>query len=114
MVETTVSTKNKGGRNGLIDLSKRTFTKLEVLRRATMEEVLAQGGWNTTSARWLCRCECGKEKVVLGSNLLNGSTKSCGSAGCKIGPKQFNERPRHTRGKAMAARYTAHPVLHSP
>jgi hypothetical protein len=27
---------------------------------------------------WLCRCECGKEKVILGNNLKNGNTKSCG------------------------------------
>ena len=26
--------------------------------------------------RWLCRCDCGKEKVVIGSNL--SKTHSCG------------------------------------
>lgn len=28
-------------------------------------------------SRWTCRCECGKEVVVRGNNLKNG-TKSCG------------------------------------
>ncbi len=29
---------------------------------------------------WLCRCECGKETVVLTSRLRSGHTKSCGCA----------------------------------
>ena len=28
--------------------------------------------------RWLCRCECGEEKVVDGPALASGNTKSCG------------------------------------
>lgn len=32
-------------------------------------------GWGT---RWLCLCDCGREKLVLGSNLDKGNTKSCG------------------------------------
>ena len=27
---------------------------------------------------WECVCECGKKRLVLGANLLNGQTKSCG------------------------------------
>jgi hypothetical protein len=27
---------------------------------------------------WLCQCDCGKTKVVLGENLRKGKTKSCG------------------------------------
>ena len=27
---------------------------------------------------WLCRCECGKEKIVNGGNLKRDTTKSCG------------------------------------
>lgn len=27
---------------------------------------------------WLCRCDCGNEKLVLQSNLHQGLTKSCG------------------------------------
>lgn len=30
------------------------------------------------SAAWLCRCECGNEKIVLGILLRNGNTVSCG------------------------------------
>ena len=29
-------------------------------------------------SRWICRCDCGKEKSVLGYALRRGQTKSCG------------------------------------
>ena len=29
-------------------------------------------------AMWLCKCDCGNEKIVNGYNLRNGNTKSCG------------------------------------
>lgn len=28
--------------------------------------------------RWLCLCDCGKEAIVIGSNLKRGTTVSCG------------------------------------
>ncbi len=28
--------------------------------------------------RWLCRCVCGKEKIVRGTHLTGGASKSCG------------------------------------
>ena len=33
---------------------------------------------NAGRAQWLCKCKCGNEVVVLGKNLRNGGTKSCG------------------------------------
>lgn len=29
-------------------------------------------------ARWLCKCKCGNEVIVMGKNLRTGNTKSCG------------------------------------
>lgn len=29
-------------------------------------------------SRWVCKCECGKTKIVVGSDLTSGKTKSCG------------------------------------
>ncbi len=29
-------------------------------------------------SRWRCRCDCGRESVILTDNLNNGHTKSCG------------------------------------
>lgn len=36
---------------------------------------------------FLVKCECGKEKEVALANLLNGTTKTCGSSECKISRK---------------------------
>jgi hypothetical protein len=33
---------------------------------------------------WLCRCDCGKEKIMKGSSLKNGSAASCGCARGRI------------------------------
>lgn len=30
------------------------------------------------NAFWKCKCQCGKETIVIGSKLRNGETKSCG------------------------------------
>jgi hypothetical protein len=42
--------------------------------------VLASEGYHekSHSVQWKCRCDCGKEKIVLGGNLKTGKTVSCG------------------------------------
>ena len=62
-----------------LDLAGQRFGKLTVLRPAE------NAGRYTA---WLCRCECGREAVVLTRRLRNGCTKSCGCA--KRGVEQLN------------------------
>lgn len=52
------------------DLTGKQFGYLTVLSRA---ENGSQG-----DTRWLCRCKCGNEKVILGKALRSGATVSCG------------------------------------
>lgn len=54
----------------LIDLTGQRFGRLTVLERAKNDKL--------GRARWLCRCDCGKEKIVSGTNLRSGQTRSCG------------------------------------
>lgn len=42
---------------------------------------------NNSKALWRCKCECGNEKVVVGTHLTDGSTKSCGC----LSVENFNE-----------------------
>jgi hypothetical protein len=35
-------------------------------------------GYSGRRAIWLCRCDCGNEKLVSADNLIQGHTKSCG------------------------------------
>lgn len=54
----------------LIDLTNQKFGRWQVLSRAK----------NTSDGRaqWLCHCECGTERIVLGKTLRSGKSTSCG------------------------------------
>lgn len=52
------------------DLTGQHFGRLIAIKRVGQ----TKGG----NALWLCRCDCGNEKIVAGSNLKNGHTRSCG------------------------------------
>jgi hypothetical protein len=80
----------------LIDLIGLKFSRLTVIGRAE----------NTDRRRtqWLCRCECGSEKIVLGQNLRNGNTKSCGCLNAdRDGPKA---RHGHAQAGCQSSTYT--------
>ena len=40
--------------------------------------------------KWLCLCECGKEKIVYSNNLCSGHTQSCGCLKYKHGNSILN------------------------
>lgn len=50
----------------LIDIHGKRFGRLTVLAKAS------------ESRKWLCQCDCGRDVLVIGGNLRNGSSKSCG------------------------------------
>lgn len=52
-----------------LDLTGQKFGRLTVLSYAETRN---------GRARWLCRCDCGKEKTVDTASLKSGKTKSCG------------------------------------
>ena len=56
-----------------IDLTNQQFGDWIVIREATKEEKEQRPG-----AYWLCKCSCGKEKIVNGQTLRKGESKSCG------------------------------------
>lgn len=50
-----------------IDLAGQRFGKLTVIKRV-----------GESGSKWLCRCDCGREREILGSNLRQGYSTSCG------------------------------------
>lgn len=52
-----------------ISLAGQRFDRLVVVSRVAVD-----GG----RAKWLCRCDCGNERVVFAHNLLHGGATSCG------------------------------------
>lgn len=48
-------------------------------QRFGMLVAISQDGFSTCrDAKWLCMCDCGREKVTVGSYLKAGKVKSCG------------------------------------
>lgn len=62
--------KRNGGRKAT-DLTGQKFGKLTAIKRV-------ENSPQNAVARWLCRCECGVEKIMYASNLTEGATTSCG------------------------------------
>ena len=55
----------------ITDISGRQFGRWRVI---ALHPKRTRGG----QARWLCRCDCGRERIVLGSCLRSGRSQSCG------------------------------------
>ena len=52
--------------------------------------VISEAGSNSRGdALWLCKCDCGNEKIVRGSHLRYGNIKSCG---CLNNPNLIGQR----------------------
>ncbi len=63
--------------------------------RLTVLRFVDKNQWG--NYRWLCRCGCGKEKIILGYNLIRGSTKSCGCLHTKHGNAKNNDKTKTYR-----------------
>ncbi len=62
-------------------MARRDFTGDQFGKLTVISEATSISG----RKRWLCKCECGKEKVIYATNLISGSSKSCG---CSKGRKK--------------------------
>jgi hypothetical protein len=73
----------------LKDLSGQRFGRLVVVSRHGLIPKKPRGNRIT----WLCKCDCGNEKIALGEKLINGKTRSCG---CITSPplEEANEKTR--------------------
>lgn len=55
---------------GIRDLKGKRSGKLLVIKRTNKR--------TNGSVVWLCKCDCGNEKLVMSTRLVNGGTSSCG------------------------------------
>lgn len=69
----------------LIDLTGEKFGKLTVVKRVENKRYKC----GQVHSQYLCKCECGKEKIVLGTMLRNGHTTSCGCYVAEYAKAQF-------------------------
>lgn len=80
------------------DLTGQTFGRLTVQSFAWMSQ--------NAKAMWLCRCECGNGKVILGASLRGGKVVSCGCYRIDIAKERYTP-------KRSGRRYGKLVVLHS-
>lgn len=83
----------------LTDLTGQRFGKLTVI------SMMEAGYKNSRYRYWLCRCDCGKEKAVMATNLTGGSTKSCGCSRKNVKEKKV----RHTASICWECIHSAAP-----
>lgn len=57
------------------DLAGKTFGHWTVIARAPKKGI---------HNAWLCKCECGREKNVYQTHLIQGNSKSCKNVGCQF------------------------------
>lgn len=60
--------------------------------------VIAFAGTVKQQSLWLCRCDCGREKVVRGRCLQNGNTRSCGCLRSEVAAARARNRDHSTHG----------------
>lgn len=80
-----------GKASNSLDLTGQRFGRLVVVKRA--ENHIFPSG--KQKSRWLCKCDCGNEIVIIGSNLVKeNGTKSCGcyaqECNCRSKNKKYN------------------------
>lgn len=69
--------------HNFVDLTGLIFGRLTVISRAPTVN---------KKTRWLCRCECGNEKIIGATNLQTSNTTSCGCLHSEITSKVLSKR----------------------
>lgn len=82
--------------NSKIDLSGQKIFRLTVIKEVNKPEHLK----SKNKRYWLCKCDCGIEKIVESSNLRNGHSKSCGCLKNEMMGNRFR-----THGRRHTAEY---------
>lgn len=83
--------------HNFIDLTGQRFGRLVVIERTTNKG---------DHPSWLCRCDCGGEKIVRGSDLKSGHTQSCGCLHKEVVTSILEQRTnKHTHGKSRTRLY---------
>lgn len=82
-----------------VDLTDRRFGRWRVIR---FDHATKRRG-----AFWLCRCECGCEKVILGYDMRAGRTRSCGCLSRdSTGKTEYEPSPEQIEAEKLAIRKT--------
>lgn len=70
------------------DLTGQKFGALTVIKQ--VENRVLKSGVSIT--QWLCKCECGNEKIVRPECLRQGGTRSCGCLKSRVSSERFSSK----------------------
>lgn len=89
----SANVKPKRKRKPFKDFTNTRLGRLVVLKEAPFDK--------RGNMQWLCRCDCGTEKIVAGSSLMRGATKSCGCLNKEVAARKstthgLSRHPLHT------------------
>ena len=93
-------TRKVGGAKHVVDMVGKRFGRLLVVRR--------EGNGSSGKVTWMCRCDCGKEKVVKAGSLRSENTTSCGCVQketmheIRWNPNLTDEERKTNRNREMA------------
>lgn len=73
------------------DLTGQCFGSLTVIKRA--DDYISPSG--NKIVQWLCRCDCGNEKTVMGASLKRGRTRSCGCLQKELWHSRITKHGKH-------------------
>lgn len=73
-----------------LDLAGMKFGRLAVLGLDVIDSSRSR-----RKSRWLCLCDCGEQKVVSGTSLVQGVTKSCGCLSRETAAQNCSGRASH-------------------
>lgn len=76
------------------------FSDLEGLKFGRLTVVSQAGKRSQNRMSWNCVCECGETRIVVGSSLRNGLTRSCGCL-----QKERTGNSRRTHGMCNTSEY---------
>lgn len=88
--------------NRLKDLTGKKFGRLIVLSRA--DDYISPNG--NKFVQWLCRCDCGNQIIVTGSNLKQGNVKSCGCLRSDVSSNKLTKQNRYDLSGEYGVGYT--------
>ena len=82
----------------------RRYGRLSVLEHVGFSEY--------RDSKWRCLCQCGRECIVLGSNLRKGHTTSCGCLAIEV-VRERSTVHAHTSNRAPTLTYIAWQSMHT-
>jgi hypothetical protein len=79
-----------------VDMTGKTFNSWTVLKRSPE--------LHPTEVNWLCRCRCGKERVIVTSRLRLNKTKGCSRHCHPLEDKPWDDRDMRILGTPESRR----------